>query len=1778
MKRTLLFLMLVLSLFVPRLHAEGVTDVLNNANVCGGSTSTTYTDRTFTGDSGAEYALHCAGGSSSIQIRSSNSNSGIVVTKTVGTVKSIKIKFNSSTTSARILNIYGSNTAFTEPSELYNGPSYVTQIKYSEGAEQIYTFTDDYAYIGIRSSSGAIYLDEVDIVWKTGTTEPVAPSAPTFEIGGEAVTETYTATVGETVSVNVLCPGAETLSFSSPESIGTVDYPDGGYSIDVTENTTITVSGTNSVGSSESSTLTIEFTEPVEGPAAPVFTLNGAEVSGTIEVEAGAIITASTTSEGATVALSADTEEAATIDVATATATINAACTLTATATLNGITETSVLKVTIKSDDSGAEGTGAFKLFTGEPSELTAGMEVVLVYGTNAVGAVSSNKFLPATITLNSDGTEITDAGEAYIFTLEGSNTDGWKFNGPSGYITVSASGTNVNYSSTTTATVTITSQVNNAYELHFSNNTDNNRALMWRTSNSVFGHYAISDSAHKYPSIYYRAGGSSEGGSGEGGDEGGGTTTTVATPTIIVADGATTETGSDGTTYYTNPFDVTIATETADATINYSINGGDAVTDASPVTVTISKSSAITAYASLEGSDDSESATAEYKLRTGTPTFTSETATDGTRAKTITISSATTGATIYYSLDGGTTWTEYSEALMFSGEGTSYTVTAKATSAIDDDEVEPTEVQYQVVIPTTPEMEVFELVTDASTLRENDRIIFVNAIYFDYAADGETGWYSATTFESGDGLFRTGSVDPVDATEDIPTQITISEESGIQVFRLEYDTSASNADRPWLLDAEGLDKYLRSKVAKEFELIDLPETIEERQYLNVGFDISTSADFNVYNKSGSSYSSPTDKVDVVYNAKVTFNGTSAANYIRYNPNGGMRFRAYGAGAPTAHTWPVRVYRSAAKLQPPMVTVYDATVEEGSAYDSTIETFNNVVRVVITQNPATEEEAKLMYSWSATVANAPVLSEYLSAVPADAEEIQLLVDGNSVQMYVDGAFTAIDGLTTIEGTHVLRALAAGEVSTSQSLPRAINFKCAKPILSKGEGETVVVSRPDVFTIGAKLYYAYDDEEVVEGVNPVNYVDGTDVFETIDMTGHTKVKVVAYKDGYEPSDVVEYTIYTYTPKAVALQLVELTAAGKEKIAAYLGSDDEGFVDDSTVYVTNRTDDGQYYAVKESGESLLVAALTDGTGVRALIDYRPATATAEGVNVKWTTDYYVEVVDEAAFVETIGGATVVGDGDDTVAADEITGAVYVNGATEGAALKQVTVGTGDAAKTYRSALVRRGGAIGTDMLKAVIQYTVASTGDSYEESAEGQITPLLPSVYGGWYAYTYSQDAETLATDIATDFVKMNVASRVQEGTNSAVLMPTAEVALRHLNAVVTFYRPNVSDEILQKNDVYYTINFSGTTTAVEGSGLYVDRVQAAADDATAVAAEYYQFTIANVSPDENDNPTLEVVSTEYIESYSDSENYSSFVANYGANLKVEAANIPLLGQGTVEKVHIGILASGISDMRGNTNSGSGAALMYKGHNVLTAPEEVLHENDDNDNEAVAFAPDYYHVETYTSMFTDYAAYEYLVALGAGGSAGASAMEFASDGSIISADSDNELLGTYIANGFSSTSDMYVAFTPVYVFSLAPVATADGEANTVVAPLEKVSAMALAEAEEGAAQVARRVVDSSTLGSAATAPALDETSPMRHTGLTDMSAANITDLTSGALIVFPGNPVVRSLGSEEVTGVEDVAVDNEAGAVEYYNLQGIRISKPTSGVYIEKRGGKAVKVVK
>ncbi|MBR1929136.1 MAG: InlB B-repeat-containing protein [Paludibacteraceae bacterium] len=151
-------------------EGEDVEDELNNTNTVN-STSSSYSEWSDVSvSSDAVYAGQSAGEHSSIQLRSNNSNSGIVTTTSGGKATKVVVEWNSYSTSGRVLDIYGKNSAYEKATDLYNASNQGTKLgSITYGTSTELTITGDYAYIGLRSNSGAMYIDKITITWSSAT-------------------------------------------------------------------------------------------------------------------------------------------------------------------------------------------------------------------------------------------------------------------------------------------------------------------------------------------------------------------------------------------------------------------------------------------------------------------------------------------------------------------------------------------------------------------------------------------------------------------------------------------------------------------------------------------------------------------------------------------------------------------------------------------------------------------------------------------------------------------------------------------------------------------------------------------------------------------------------------------------------------------------------------------------------------------------------------------------------------------------------------------------------------------------------------------------------------------------------------------------------------------------------------------------------------------------------------------------------------------------------------------------------------------------------------------------------------------------------------------------------------------------------------------------------------------------------------------------------------------------------------------------------------------------
>ena len=143
------------------------TDVLNLAFTGVSGTNYTAWEKKSGSKSDAVYAGQSAGDKESIQLRSNSNNSGIISTTSGGKVTKVVVSWHADTVDARELSVYGSTTAYTAVTDLYDtskqGELLGTIKKENQTTLEI---TGDYTYIGLRSKSGAMYLTEIQITWE----------------------------------------------------------------------------------------------------------------------------------------------------------------------------------------------------------------------------------------------------------------------------------------------------------------------------------------------------------------------------------------------------------------------------------------------------------------------------------------------------------------------------------------------------------------------------------------------------------------------------------------------------------------------------------------------------------------------------------------------------------------------------------------------------------------------------------------------------------------------------------------------------------------------------------------------------------------------------------------------------------------------------------------------------------------------------------------------------------------------------------------------------------------------------------------------------------------------------------------------------------------------------------------------------------------------------------------------------------------------------------------------------------------------------------------------------------------------------------------------------------------------------------------------------------------------------------------------------------------------------------------------------------------------------
>lgn len=197
MKKTNSFKTFFLALFMligtAGAYAANVSDVLTADKFA--ATSTSYRD--FSGvlfTSPAVYAGNSAKtATNGIQLRTTNSNSGIVTTTSGGKVKSITVVWETNTANGRTLDVYGANSPYTAATDLYGATSGTKLGSIVHGTSTALTVDGDYAYVGIRSNNGALYVTSITIEWEERT--PASVKTPVFSVASGTIYEAQNVTI-----------------------------------------------------------------------------------------------------------------------------------------------------------------------------------------------------------------------------------------------------------------------------------------------------------------------------------------------------------------------------------------------------------------------------------------------------------------------------------------------------------------------------------------------------------------------------------------------------------------------------------------------------------------------------------------------------------------------------------------------------------------------------------------------------------------------------------------------------------------------------------------------------------------------------------------------------------------------------------------------------------------------------------------------------------------------------------------------------------------------------------------------------------------------------------------------------------------------------------------------------------------------------------------------------------------------------------------------------------------------------------------------------------------------------------------------------------------------------------------------------------------------------------------------------------------------------------------------------------------------------------------------
>lgn len=401
-----------------------VTDVLNNATT--GISNGGYSEwSNKPGASGAVYAGQSAGSYSSIQLRSSNNNSGIITTASGGKATKVTVTWNENTVGGRTLNVYGNSKAYSATTDLYDtnkdGKLLGTIVC---GTSTELSITGDYEYIGFRSASGAMYIAELDVEWKSGTPDTYSDYCTTVVAATvarpEITVEENPFFFSTTATITCGTDGA-TIYYRYSEDDEWTEFSE---ALNITSTTTIYAKAVK--GNDESSVTSVTATKNL---AVPTVTIDASGITNTnvyVDTEAGYLSASVTYNDnaldGVTVTWSGNNDGVATIDAETGAVTLVAAGSVTFTATYAGNADysesTATYEMTVTSSNPNAPGTENNPYSVAEArAAIDAGTGVTGVYARGRVSeivTVYNEQYGNITYNISADGTTASDQLQVY--------------------------------------------------------------------------------------------------------------------------------------------------------------------------------------------------------------------------------------------------------------------------------------------------------------------------------------------------------------------------------------------------------------------------------------------------------------------------------------------------------------------------------------------------------------------------------------------------------------------------------------------------------------------------------------------------------------------------------------------------------------------------------------------------------------------------------------------------------------------------------------------------------------------------------------------------------------------------------------------------------------------------------------------------------------------------------------------------------------------------------------------------------------------------------------------------------------------------------------------------------------------------------------------------------------------------------------------------------------------------------------------------------------------